>query len=178
MPYIQADMLHIVNPVQRIRHRAALTQVELARAAGTSQPTIASYEADRKSPTLRTLQRLAAASGAVIDVQVHPALTREERRSLALHAAIATRVRDEPEQSLARARANLARMRDRHPGAVRLLREWRVVLDRPLEALLLVLTDPSAWARELRHVSPFGGVLSARDRTAVYRAFAREDMAR
>ena len=66
---------------------------------------------------------------------------------------------------------------NRHPGAVRLLREWRVVLDRPLEALLLVLSDPSEWARELRHVSPFGGVLSARERTAVYRAFAREDAA-
>ena len=177
MPYIQVDIFQFVNPVQRIRHRAALTQDELARRAGTSQSTIASYEADRKSPTLRTLQRLAAAAGVVIDVQVHPALTREEQRSLTLHAAIARRVRDEPEQSLARARANLALMRDRHPGAVRLLHEWRVVLDRPLEALLLVLSDPSEWARELRHVSPFGGVLSARERTAVYRAFAREDAA-
>lgn len=42
-------------------------------------------------------------------------------------------------------------------------------------ALLLVLADPSEWARELRHVSPFGGVLSARERLAVYRAFAREE---
>ena len=66
-------------------------------------------------------------------------------------------------------------MRDRHPAAARLLREWKVVLDRPLEALLLVLADPSEWARELRHVSPFSGVLSARERTAVHRAFAREE---
>ena len=92
------DIYHFVNPVQRIRHRAALTQNELARRAGTSQPTIASYESDRKNPTLRTLQRLAAAAGVVIDVQVHPALTREEQRSLTLHAAIARRVRDEPER--------------------------------------------------------------------------------
>lgn len=177
MRYIQVDIFHIVNPVQRIRQRTALTQDQLARAAGTSQPTIASYEADRKSPTLRTLERLAAAAGVVVDVQVYPALTREERRSLTLHAAIGRRVRDEPERSLARARANLARMRDGHPGAARLLREWSVVLDRPLKALLLVLTDPSEWARELRHVSPFGGVLSARERTEVYRTFAREDAA-
>lgn len=167
-----------MNAVERIRHRAALTQVELARAAGTSQPTIASYEGDRKSPTLRTLQRLAAASGALIDVQVHSAMTREERRSLALHVAIAKRVREEPDLSLARARTNLAQMRTQNPGAVRLFREWRVVLDRPLEALLVVLDDPSEWARELRHVSPFGGVLAARERTAVYRAFASEDAAR
>lgn len=164
-----------MNPVQRIRHRAALTQDQLARAAGTSQPTIASYEADRESPTLRTLERLAAASGVVIDVQVHSALTREERRSLTLHAAIATRLCEEPEGTITLARANLARMRDRHPAAARLLREWKVVIDRPLEALLLVLADPSEWARELRHVSPFGGVLSARERSAVYRAFAREE---
>jgi transcriptional regulator with XRE-family HTH domain len=161
-----------MNPVQSIRRRASLTQHELARAAGTSQPTIASYEAERKSPTLRTLHRLADASGVFVDVRVLSALTREEQRSLVLHAAIAERVREQPESTLAHARINLARMRERQPGAIRLLREWRVVLDRPLEALLSVLTDPSEWARELRHVTPFGGVLSARERSAVYRDFA------
>ena len=45
-------------------------------------------------------------------------------------------------------------------------------LDRPLSALLPVLTDPGEWARELRHVTPFSDVLSAAERSAVYRAFA------
>ncbi|MDB4915159.1 MAG: transcriptional regulatory protein [Gemmatimonadetes bacterium] len=161
-----------MNPVHLIRHRAALTQSELAHAAGTSQPTIAAYEAAQKSPTFRTLQRLAGASGVVLDVRVYSSLTREERRSLALHAAIAERLREAPEVTVARARANLARMRERHPGAGQLLREWKVLLERPTDALLPVLTDLSEWARELRHVSPFGGVLSARERTAVYRDFA------
>ena len=160
-----------MNPVRLIRHQAALTQDELARAAGTSQPAIASYEAERKSPTLRTLQRLADASGVLVDLRVFSALTREERRSLALHSAIAARLREQPEPTLARARANLACMRDQHPGAARLLREWKVLLERPIAALLPLLVDPSEWARELRHVTPFGGVLSARERTAVYRAF-------
>ena len=164
-----------MNPVQRIRRQASLTQDQLARAAGTSQPTIASYEAGRKSPTLRTLQRLADAAGVSVEVRVLSTLTREERRSLMLHAAIAERVREQPESAIAHARANLARMRERNPGAIRLLREWRVILDRPLGALLSVLTDPSEWARELRHVTPFGGILSARERTAVYREFASRE---
>ena len=162
-----------MNPVHLIRHRAALTQRELAHAAGTSQPTIASYEAEQKSPTFRTLLRLADASGVIMDVRVYSSLTREERRSLALHAAIAERLRDDPVATVARARANLARMRERHPGAGQLLREWAVLLERPTDALLPVLTDVSEWARELRHVTPFGGVLSPRARTAVYRDFSR-----
>jgi len=69
------------------------------------------------------------------------------------------------------ARRTLARMRsvaskDSHP-----LREWRVLLDRPLPALIEVLTDPSPWARELRHVTPFAGILSAADRVEVLQAF-------
>ena len=93
-----------MNPVHLIRHRAALTQSELARVAGTSQPTIASYEAEQKSPTFRTLQRLAGASGVIIDVRVYSSLTREARRSLALHAAIGERLREAPKATVARAR--------------------------------------------------------------------------
>jgi hypothetical protein len=37
-----------------------------------------------------------------------------------------------------------------------------------------LLTDHDPWARELRHVTPFGGVLSAAERAEVYRAFARD----
>ncbi len=109
----------------------------------------------------------------LVDIRVLSALTREEQRSLLLHAAIAKRLREEPEQTLARVRANLSRMQHKNPGAVGLLREWTVFLDRPLEALAAVLTDPSEWARELRHVTPFAGVLSARERTMVYRDFAQ-----
>ena len=165
-----------MNPVQLIRRRAALTQEQLARAAGTSQPAIASYEADRKSPTVRTLERLAEASGAMIDVRVVRAMTKEERRSLLLHEAIAAHLGENTRAVLTLARRNLALMRKENPGAHRLLREWGVLLDRPLEALLPALTDRSEWARELRHVTPFAGVLSAAERTAVYRDFTRREV--
>jgi len=164
-----------MNPVREIRVAAGMTQQELACAAGTSQPAIAAYEADRKSPTLRTLQRLAASSGHEISVTVVPRLTREDRRSLALHTAIAGRLATRPAETLARARITLERMRTANPAAAPLLREWEVLLSRPLSALLPVLTDPGAWERELRHVTPFAGVLSARERADVYREFRRAE---
>lgn len=161
-----------MNAIRGLRERAALTQDALARAAGTSQPTIAAYEAGRKSPTLATVQRLAMAAGLEAEVVYHRPLTREDRRSIQLHRAITARLTENPKRVLALARRNLARMRA-HPGhATQLLREWDVLLDRPLPALLPLLTDPGEWARELRHVTPFSDVLSTAERSAVYRAFA------
>ena len=46
------------------RVRAGLTQAELARRAGTSQPVISAYEHGRRDPTVQTLARLLAAAGA------------------------------------------------------------------------------------------------------------------
>lgn len=164
-----------MDPVRTLRERAALTQQSLARAGGTSQPTIAAYEAGRKSPTVQTLQRLARAVGLCATIEYTTPLTREDRRSLALHRAIARRLADDPAAVIGQARRNLARMRVRRGQATQLLREWEVILDRRVPALLTVLTDPSEWARELRHVTPFAGVLSAGERAAVYRAFADDE---
>jgi transcriptional regulator with XRE-family HTH domain len=164
-----------MNPIRVLRERAAITQDALARAAATSQPTIAAYEAGRKSPTVSTVERLAKAAGFEAEVAYYPPLTREERRSLYLHRAIAARLTDNPERVLALARRNLARMCARPQQGTQLVREWDVILDRPLPALLPVLTDPGEWARELRHVTPFAGVLSAAERAAVYRAFAADE---
>jgi transcriptional regulator with XRE-family HTH domain len=161
-----------MNPIRQLRERAALTQAALARAGGTSQPAIAAYEAGDKSPTLTTLERLANAVGLEATVDFVPPLTREDRRSLALHRAIAARLAQDPERVLAQARRTLARMIAAAPLPSVLLREWGVLLERPLDALLPVLTDPRPWVRELRHVTPFAGVLSAAERAEVYRAVA------
>ena len=161
--------------MRTLRERAALTQAALAHAGGTSQPTVAAYEAGRKSPTLSTVRRLARAIGLDAAVTYYPPLTREERRSLDLHRAIAARLRDDPERVLAQARGNVARMMARADASSQPLREWGVLLDRPVQALLPLLTDPDPWARELRHVTPFAGVLSAAERAEVYRAFADDE---
>ena len=104
-----------------------------------------------------------------------PPLTREERRSLHLHRAIAEHLARDPERVLARARTVLGRMVARHPGASPRLQEWEEHLDSPLEELLEVLVDPSPHARELRHVTPFAGVLSARERAELDRSVRATD---
>lgn len=166
-----------MDPIHALRRRAGLTQAQLAEAAGTSQPAIAAYETGRKSPTLATVRRLAGAVGLDATVEYHPPMTREERRSLLLHRAIARKLLDDPETVRARARRTLAAMRARHAD-MPLLREWAVLLDRPVAALAPVLVDPDPWARELRQVTPFAGVLSAAERADVYRTFAETDAAR
>jgi transcriptional regulator with XRE-family HTH domain len=164
-----------MKEVRKLRDRARVTQSVLAEAGGTSQPTIAAYEGGRKSPTLDTLRRLASSVGLELAVDFHPPLKREERRSLFLHAEIARRLAENPEAVLERARGNLARMARAHPGTAPLLEEWKVILERPLEHLVPVLVDPAPHARELRQVTPFAGVLSARERAAVYRAFSEQE---
>lgn len=166
-----------MNVIRNFREAVGLTQQQLAEVGATSQSTIAAYESGRKSPTWRTVERLAQAVGCHVELRYLPPLTREDRRSLALHAAVVVRLREEPSAVLAKARASLARMRSLHPGASPLLDEWRLLLRRPVEALVPVLLDPSPWSRELRHVTPFTGVLSARERAAVYREFARAERA-
>lgn len=153
-----------MHPIAALRQRAAVSQGELAAAAGTSQPTIAAYEAGRKSPTLRTVARLAASVGFEAAVVFVPPMTREDRRSLELHRSIAAALVDDPEAVRRTARRNVARMAAANPGARRLLAEWRRVLDGPLEELLELLVDPSQRARDLRQVTPFAGVLSAHAR--------------
>lgn len=164
-----------MNIVRHLREVTRLTQQQLADAASTSQSAVAAYENGTKSPTWRTLQRLADAANAHVEVRFFPPLTREDRRSLLLHAAIAARLRETPDIVLARARQSLTRMRALHPRARPLLDEWRILLRRPLDALVPVLSDPSPWAREMRHVTPFTGILSALERARVYREFARVD---
>lgn len=161
-----------MSTIRSLRRASGLTQAALAEAARTSQPTIAAYEADRKSPTLDTVERLARAAGLEATVVFHPPMTREERRSLALHRAIADRLRQDPEGVLSSAHRTLARMSSTASPHSQPIREWAVLLHRPVDALVEVLTDPAPWARELRHVTPFAGVLTASERSEVIRAFA------
>ncbi|MDQ3756334.1 MAG: helix-turn-helix transcriptional regulator [Actinomycetota bacterium] len=160
-----------MNPVLVLRARRGFTQAQLAARAGTSQPTVAAYEADSKSPTLRTLRQLARACDLEAHVVFVPALTREDRRSLFLHVAISRRIVADPEVALMRARRNLRTMANANPGAAPLLREWRRIIDNGIDRVLYVLADPGEHARELRQVTPFAGILSAADRQQVYRAF-------
>jgi uncharacterized protein len=49
--------------IKSVRRRRGLSQAELARRAGTSQPVISAYEGGHRDPTYRTLRRLIEAGG-------------------------------------------------------------------------------------------------------------------
>lgn len=163
-----------MNPIRQLRWQARLTQQELAAAAGTSQSAIAAYESGAKSPTLRTMQKLAGSLGLEVAVDFIPCMTREDRRSLAFHRAIAERVERAGEPAIGQARRNLARLRQAHPHATELLERWRQWLDLPPSRLAANMLDPRPQAREMRQVSPFSGMLSARERAQILRRFRAE----
>lgn len=56
-----------VGLITRARKTAGFSQLELARRAGTSRPTLSAYEHGRKAPTADTLERVLAAAGFVLD---------------------------------------------------------------------------------------------------------------
>jgi len=66
-------------------------------------------------------------------------------------------------------------MRENHPEAENLFLEWEVILKRPVSEMAPALTDPSPRSREMRQVTPFAGVLTAKERTEVYRSFRKEE---
>jgi len=62
-----------------VRNRAGLTQAELARKMGTTQPVVARLESERSRPSMRTLERLAHAPGSRLLISFAP---RTAKRSL------------------------------------------------------------------------------------------------
>lgn len=163
------------KPIGRLRKRAGMTQARLAEVGGTSQPAIAAYEAGARSPNLSTIQRLARAADLDMVIDFVQALTREDRRSLALHAAIADKLRSDPFAVRQQARRTLRLMRRTHPNASAIFDRWAFLLDLPDEYLLEVLLDPRPLARELRHATPFAGVVNAEERRRVYELFAERE---
>jgi transcriptional regulator with XRE-family HTH domain len=72
--------------IRTVRQRRGLTQAELARRAGTSQPVVSAYEHGRRDPTCSTLRKLVAAGGESLELvarvpasDVPPARDDEER---------------------------------------------------------------------------------------------------
>ncbi len=55
--------MDIAHEIRFARHRAGLTQAELAQLSGTSQATLSAYESGGKTPSATTLARLFSACG-------------------------------------------------------------------------------------------------------------------
>jgi excisionase family DNA binding protein len=108
-----------------------------------------------------------------VETMLRPELTRDQVKALWLHHAVAGRLVADPDAVLAKAAANLKRLREIHPDGVAAvwLDRWAAVLRRGAEAVLEVLTSSAADAVELRQNSPFAGVLEDAERRAVLTAF-------
>jgi hypothetical protein len=94
-----------------------------------------------------------------------------DERSLAFDRLTAARIASDP-ALVHRARGTLQRwLQTASPRVRPVLEEWQAVLDGPLDALLAVLHSTDERATRLRQSSPFAGVLSAAERTAILRQF-------
>jgi transcriptional regulator with XRE-family HTH domain len=69
-PY--AVVVESAEVLRTARRRRGLSQAELARRAGTSQPVISAYERGRRDPSTETLRRLLAAAGERLQLTLAP----------------------------------------------------------------------------------------------------------
>ena len=96
---------------------------------------------------------------------------RIDQRSLAMHRAIAQKLRAQPEL-LQIARDNIERWYPGAGGSKPYLDEWRRMLDFPLEELISLFLEDNQRMTALRQASPFAGVLEPKERWAIYDRFA------
>lgn len=97
-----------------------------------------------------------------------------ESRSLALHAAVARRLLENP-ALWDRARLRIESWREaksRHPH---FLSAWEGLLDASPQQIADAIVDPGERGRRLRRSSPFAFVLASAERWAVWRAARRAE---
>lgn len=98
-------------------------------------------------------------------------LTNDQLRSLWLHRAAAAHVARDPINSLAYARRSANQLLAKKPDGAQWLRQWLTIIDRGPETVMRTMTSTDPVARELRQNSPFLGLLSEDERTAVLNAY-------
>ena len=96
---------------------------------------------------------------------------RIDARSLAMHRAIAGKIRMSPEL-MGIAKENLRRWRGTAGRSEPYLDAWSELLAKPLGEALELLEQDSETMRAMRQASPFAGVLSPKERWEIYDAFA------
>ena len=69
---LEEEFVLALTAVIDVRNRAGLTQEELARKMGTTQPVVARLESGRSRPSMRTLERLADATGSRLLISFAP----------------------------------------------------------------------------------------------------------
>jgi hypothetical protein len=95
---------------------------------------------------------------------------RIDQRSLAMHTAIAEKLRANP-ALLEIAHDNLDRWSISVPRSKPYWDAWREILSRPLDEILALIVEDSERMTAMRQTSPFAGVLDPRERWAIYDRF-------
>ena len=62
--------MNVSSVIQKTRQRAGLTQADLAQRVGTTQSAISRLENGRVRPSLETIERLAKACGATLELRL------------------------------------------------------------------------------------------------------------
>ena len=106
-------------------------------------------------------------AGATLD-----AINSSDRRSYVFGLLIAAKLAADPEVVLTKGKKNLRRLWRVHSdgSADVLLNWWEELLAGPIERIIDVLTSSDQRSIELRHASPFAGVLTGAERTWVIQA--------
>ena len=87
---------------------------------------------------------------------------------LAMHRAMARKIRRQP-GLFGRARCNIARWEKGNRGCPLPLREWkRILRENDLSTVLRIMTRPGEEGNRLRQSSPFCGILTEREREAIW----------
>ena len=95
---------------------------------------------------------------------------RIDRRSLALHCAIADKLRTNP-ALLEIARENLDRWSIANGRSQPYWDAWREILSRPFEDVLTLIVEDSERMTALRQATPFAGILEPQERWTIYASF-------
>jgi hypothetical protein len=98
---------------------------------------------------------------------------RLDRRSLALHRAIADKLAANP-ALIAIARENLERWSLSRGRSQPYWDAWREILGHPLPYVLNLMVEESERMTAMRQATPFAGILEPKERWAIYEQFEQQ----
>lgn len=160
----------------RVRNEVGVR--ELARRCNVSPATVVDWERSEAAGTIqsKTLRRGLAALGERLTITSRPDRVvpvrlerREQRLGLELHRKIATKLIDRPDAVLTAVQENLKALRDSvRGGATEWVDQWeQLIMSRDVGGLVEVMLGTTQADIDMRSVSPFMGLLSGDERSAV-----------
>jgi hypothetical protein len=96
----------------------------------------------------------------------HPEI---DRWSLLMHRHLADRIEAGDREPMRKAASNLARWEKQHGQLEPACREWRAILEWPLDRIVALLREETENATRIRSSSPFAGAIDQRLRLELLR---------